>query len=298
MGGREETIELGSDILDLWRVRAGLRVKLKRQGNLGGSSSKLTGARGNKARPKHPRRLQSQGTIGEKKEDQNEELLVSILPRYQSLRSSLAAAAAAAPLLPSLPSSPPPQPSQLLSTPVGPEPPESQPSSAPRALHLHLLHTHNLDSPQPRNPAYQTRPHRRASTSSPAHPTQSSRPRAGLFFSRRPRGVKRLRLRLAAWCDGPRGTDLEARESSGLAGGAAGHIEGYAEISFRFLLRWKKGRPGFRRGSSSEGEVCRRGFWGEVRGWEDYGCVGGCVEAEGQACGVRLAHSGLLQRAL
>ena len=26
-------------------------------------------------------------------------------------------------------------------------------------------------------------------------------------------------------------------------------------------------------------------------------CVGGCVEAEGQACGVRLAHSGLLQRA-
>lgn len=29
-GGREETIELGSKVLDLWRVRAGLRVKLKR----------------------------------------------------------------------------------------------------------------------------------------------------------------------------------------------------------------------------------------------------------------------------
>lgn len=111
--------------------------------------------------------------------------------------------------------------------------------------------------------------------------------------------MKRLRLRLAAWCDEPRGTDLEARESSVLAGGAAGHIEGFAEISFRFLLRWKKCRPGFRRGSSSEGEVYRRGFW--VRGARVGGlrvCVGGCVEAEGQACGVRLAHSGLLQRAL
>ena len=243
-GGREETIELGSEVLDLWRVRASLRVKLKEARESEGVSSSLTGARGSKARPKHPRRLQSQGTTGEKKEDQNEELLVSIVPRYQSLPSSLAAAVAA-PLLPSLPSSPPPPPSQLLSTPIGPEPPKSQPSSAPRALHLHPLHTHSLDSPQPRNPAYQTRPRRRASTSSPAHPTQSSRPRAGLFFSRRLRGVKRLWLRLAAWCDGPRGTDLEARESSGLAGGAAGHIEGFAEISFRFFVTLEKRQAGF-----------------------------------------------------
>ena len=93
--------------------------------------------------------------------------------------------------------------------------------------------------------------------------------------------MKRLRLWLAAWCDGPRGTDLETRESSGLAGGAAGHIEGFAEISFRFLVRWKKGRPGF----SSRVVVGRSGLPTGVLGAR---CEGGrikgvCVEAEGQA---------------
>ena len=54
MGGREETIELGSEVLDLWRVRAGLRVKLKGQGNLGGVFKQPDGGKGKQSSSKTP----------------------------------------------------------------------------------------------------------------------------------------------------------------------------------------------------------------------------------------------------
>jgi hypothetical protein len=89
----------------------------------------------------------------------------------------------------------------------------------------------------------------------------------------------------------------------GWLGEQLGTLKDLRRFPFAFCYAGKKvGRvfvEGRRRGSSSEGEVYRPGVLG--RGARVGGlrvCVGGCVEAEGQACGVRLAHSGLLQRAL